>query len=56
LGRKASLERLPPRPEDVPETHADITALETATGFRPRTDLKKGLERFVEWYKKYSKA
>lgn len=53
LGKKASIEHRPVRPEDVPETHADVTALEAATGFRPRTDLKKGLERFVEWYKNF---
>jgi len=38
---------------DVPATHADTTALEKYTGFRPQTTVKEGVRRFVEWYQKY---
>ena len=38
---------------DVTETFADTTKLEKDFGFRPRTNIKEGLERFVEWYSLY---
>lgn len=53
LGRKAKLELLPLQPGDVPATVADVSALETATGFRPTTLIEDGVARFVEWYKSY---
>jgi len=56
LGKKAKIKFLPLQPGDVPETYADITALERAVGFRPQTPIKIGIARFVEWYKTYSES
>jgi UDP-glucuronate 4-epimerase len=53
LGRKATLNLLPMQPGDVPRTFADIDTLTADTGFRPKTDLRSGLERFVNWYRAY---
>lgn len=53
LGRKAILDLLPMQPGDVPATYADIDSLEALTGFRPQTDLRTGIERFVAWYAAY---
>jgi len=53
LGRKAIRELLPSQPGDVPMTHADVSALSAATGFRPRTPIREGIGRFVEWYLDY---
>jgi UDP-glucuronate 4-epimerase len=53
LGRKATMNLLPMQPGDVPSTMADVRELEQATGFRPRTQLREGIARFVEWYKSY---
>jgi UDP-glucuronate 4-epimerase len=53
LGRKAKLDLLPMQPGDVVSTMADISALEAAVGFRPRTSIEEGISRFVEWYKEY---
>ena len=53
LGRKAKLDLLPMQPGDVVSTMADVTALEAAVGFRPRTSIEEGVRRFVEWYKEY---
>jgi UDP-glucuronate 4-epimerase len=39
------------QPGDVPATHADATALENYTGFRPQTTVEEGVRRFVEWYR-----
>jgi UDP-glucuronate 4-epimerase len=53
LGKKALKEFLPMQPGDVPATAADIDDLARDFGFRPRTSLREGLARFVEWYCSY---
>ena len=53
LGRKAQLDLLPMQPGDVISTMADVSALESAVGFRPSTPLETGIVRFVAWYKEY---
>lgn len=53
LGRKANMELLPMQPGDVPSTMADVTELERAVGFRPRTSVREGVRRFVDWYREY---
>lgn len=53
LGRKAEKRMLPMQPGDVPATYADVTELERDVGFRPRTTVEEGIERFVAWYRWY---
>ncbi|MGL4234898.1 NAD-dependent epimerase/dehydratase family protein [Tabrizicola sp.] len=53
VGRKAVCNFLPMQPGDVPATWADCALLERLTGFRPNTDLRTGLARFVDWYRDY---
>jgi len=53
VGRPAARELLPLQPGDALETCADCTDLELAIGFRPRTSLKDGVRRFVEWYRDF---
>jgi UDP-glucuronate 4-epimerase len=38
---------------DVPATWADASLLQTLTGFRPQTDVREGVRRFVAWYREY---
>jgi UDP-glucuronate 4-epimerase len=38
---------------DVPATWADATLLENLTGYRPQTDVREGIKRFVAWYRDY---
>ncbi|QDM41997.1 NAD-dependent epimerase/dehydratase family protein [Altererythrobacter sp. TH136] len=38
---------------DVPATWADATLLENLTGYRPQTDVREGIRRFVAWYRDY---
>ena len=52
-GRKALLSPEPMQPGDVPDTFADITAIERDHGFRPVTTIEQGIPRFVEWYRDY---
>ena len=44
---------LPMQPGDVPKTWADTTALQAGYGLRPHTDLRVGVQRFVDWYRDY---
>lgn len=53
LGRTAEKNMMDIQPGDVPETFADIDALQADVGFRPDTSIESGIERFVDWYKTY---
>ena len=53
LGREASKNLLPMQPGDVPATYADVESLEQVTGFSPRTSMRQGITRFVEWYQEF---
>ena len=51
LGKKAIVEHQPLQPGDVDRTFADVTLAQRELGYRPSTDLRTGLERFVEWFR-----
>ena len=53
LGVRARREFLPMQPGDVPETYADVSAMARDFGWRPSTDLRTGLGRFVDWWRGY---
>jgi UDP-glucuronate 4-epimerase len=53
LGVKAEKNMMPIQPGDVPRTWADCSALERDTGYKPGTDIRVGVKRFVEWYKRF---
>ena len=53
LGRKAQRRLLPLQQGDVPATFADVADLERDIGFKPRTSLREGISRFVDWYLDY---
>jgi UDP-glucose 4-epimerase len=53
LGKKAERILLPMQPGDVAATFADIAELTADTGFKPRTSLREGINRFVNWYLRY---
>lgn len=55
-GREAVKRFLPMQPGDVPTTYADVEALTTAVGFRPATPIEVGVQRFVDWYRAYTKT
>ncbi len=52
-GRRASLNMLPMQPGDVLQTYANIDAISKDLGFRPKTDIGTGINKFVEWYRHY---
>jgi UDP-glucuronate 4-epimerase len=53
LGRAAEKRLMPMQRGDVPATWADATLLERLTGYRPQTDMREGVRRFVAWYRDY---
>jgi len=53
LGKKAKIDYLPMQAGDVSATWADVDDLIAATGFKPETSVKQGIQNFVDWYKDY---
>jgi UDP-glucuronate 4-epimerase len=51
LGKKAIRQYLPVQPGDVDRTYADVTKAEAHLGYKPSTDIRTGLARFVEWFR-----
>lgn len=52
-GREAEKIMLPMQPGDVERTYADTARLEAAVGYKPQTEIEQGIQKFVDWYKKY---
>jgi UDP-glucuronate 4-epimerase len=50
IGKTAQKELLPMQAGDVKVTFADTSALDAWVGFKPNTQLKMGVEKFVAWY------
>jgi UDP-glucuronate 4-epimerase len=51
---KTAIKNFRPLPAgDVPATWADIGPMERDFGYRPATDVKEGIARFVDWYRSY---
>ncbi|MGZ3218292.1 NAD-dependent epimerase/dehydratase family protein [Paracoccus sp. T5] len=52
-GRKAIRNYMPMQAGDVPATWANAGLLQRLTGYRPQTDIREGVARFVDWYRDY---
>ena len=50
LGMRAEKNMMPMQPGDVPATSADTSELRDWVGFAPNTDVRDGVQRFVDWY------
>jgi UDP-glucuronate 4-epimerase len=55
LGKKAIKNFLPIQDGDVEEARADTAALQAETGFKPSTPIKEGIDKFIDWYRRYYK-
>ncbi len=53
VGKPANKNPMPMQHGDVPITCANVSALEKAVGFKPKTSIEDGVQRFVDWYKGY---
>lgn len=52
-GREAIRNYLPMQKGDVPATWANADLLNRLTSYRPQTDYREGVRRFVAWYRDY---
>jgi UDP-glucuronate 4-epimerase len=52
LGKKAIIEQAPEQPGDVVLTCADVGKARRLLGYDPGVPLERGLERFVDWYRR----
>jgi len=55
LGREVEFKKSfePIKPGDVPATYASTELLQEAVGFRPKTTIQEGLQKFADWYVDY---
>jgi UDP-glucuronate 4-epimerase len=53
LGKTAIRNYMPMQMGDVPATWANAELLQRLTGYRPNTDFRDGIARFVEWFRAY---
>ncbi len=56
IGKTALKTLLPLQDGDVPATYADTQALRDWVGFAPATDVRTGVQRFVDWYRHYHRV
>lgn len=58
LGRVVHFEKVfePIKPGDVPATFASTELLKQAVGFKPKTPIDEGLQRFADWYCEFYKV
>jgi UDP-glucuronate 4-epimerase len=55
LGKKANMKLLPMQLGDVENTFCDISNLKNKFNYKPETSILTGINKFVDWYKKYYK-
>ena len=55
LGRKVEFKKVfePMKPGDVPATYASTDRLYETVGFKPKTSIQDGLQKFTDWYVEY---
>ena len=55
IGKKAIIQYEPMQPGDVSNTWADIEKAEQKLEFSPKTNIRSGINKFIDWYLDYSK-
>ena len=53
LKKKSIIDFKPLQSGDAPESFADISHSEQLLGFKPKTNINKGIRKFIKWYKSY---
>jgi UDP-glucuronate 4-epimerase len=56
LGKNAVIDRQPMQPGDVSVTFADISKAHRLLGYNPKTKIRDGIPKFVDWYLHYRKS
>ncbi len=55
LGKKSKRNYMPLQKGDVKKTISNISLIKSLTKYNPKTNYKKGIKEFVNWYKTYYK-
>ncbi len=55
LNKSAKVKNLPLQVGDILKTHSDISSLRKYAKYKPKTNINKGIVKFIEWYKEYYK-
>ena len=53
LGKKAKFKMMSKQIGDVEKTHADIKKISKNVSYFPKTDIAKGVNKFIDWYLGY---
>ena len=50
---KAKIKFLPLQKGDIPNTNSDSNKLYNKIKFKPKTNYKSGIKKFIDWYQNY---
>lgn len=53
IGQKAKKKMMPIQPGDVTKTFADIDEIVSDYGYKPKTNIDEGINRFINWFLEY---
>ena len=53
LNKISKTKKMPLQVGDILKTHSNINKLKKYTSYKPKTNIKIGISRFIEWYKDY---
>lgn len=53
IGKNALKKMCPMQPGDVERTWADVEGLQNDFNYHPKTSVKEGVKKFIDWYKAY---
>ena len=54
VGKKAKIKYIEKQKGDVRDTLADVSKAEKGLGWKPKTEINRGLERFIKWMSRLS--
>ena len=54
MGMRATIDRQPEQPGDVPQTWASVAKARDLLEYQPRTPFTEGIRRFADWYRRAS--
>ncbi|TWT30772.1 NAD-dependent epimerase/dehydratase family protein [Blastopirellula retiformator] len=53
FGKKANIQKLPKRPEDLPVTFANLDKAKRLLNYHPQVPIEAGIREYVEWFKSW---
>lgn len=56
LGKKANIEYLPERPEDLPITFANLEKAKRLLNYQPKVPINEGIQEFCGWYREWHQS